>query len=253
MRIDEVIKPTWHDPVRTSNTAALGDYNAPGDGFLGKGSFAKAVIDPEDPHMILRKEFRFTHDEDNGFLHWAKAISEEFDSNPFLPRIYDIETEVDEPKLTPNPKGLSPFWSQAPQWSGQRARHTYKIERLFPGQSLTKKQIIALFEANFDEYEDFITGWYTRAGETTPTDWNALIKSISVDDLWDDSVRYMRHLIVRNETAKIKSPELIKANEIIKKAASERIGRETNMSDIYQHNVMVRLYPLHLVITDPIA
>lgn len=253
MRIDEVIKPTWHDPVRTSNTTALGNS---GDGFLGSGSFAKAVIDPADPHMILRKEFRFTHDEDNGFLHWAKAISEEFDSNPFLPRIYDIETEVDEPEqsMTPTPKGIqNPFWSQAPDRSGQRARHTYRIERLFPGESLTKKQIIALFEANFDEYGDFITGWYTRAGETTPTDWNALIKSISVDDLWDDSVRYMRNLIVRNETSKIKSDELIKANEIIKKAASKRIGRETSITDIYQHNVMVRLYPLHLVITDPIA
>jgi len=229
MRINEITDPSellatqQGDTIRVpKNTRKLswpqGSELAPP---IGRGGYSSVYDDPNDPHIVIKKERAFTSKHDNKFYQWAKAIQKE-PSNVYLPRIYKIETEE-------NPSG--------------KTRHTYWIEKLHTvsSQEISSEAMLALIHKMFNLSENDIVD---------------LKHTTYPPNLWQFIVSKIRNLLYRDETLlpllssrRVKDPELAKAITILKSSDF------SNYHDIHEENLMLRLGPggPQLVITDPLA
>ena len=120
------IKDDWYnDPI-------------PVNGNIGVGSFATVSKDLDDPHMVKRqthhqlrptkeRTHEFEHRLYDGFTAWAQFIVDNklADKNPYFPRIYEIEKITDK---------------------GDNVFYNYKIEKLYPTRTLSKKELAAIGE-----------------------------------------------------------------------------------------------------------
>lgn len=107
-------------------------------------------------------------------------------------------------------------------------RFTYKIERLFHGQKLSPDQVNLLAQKAL-----------TGAPAEQITDWYELI-------------RYIRDHV--KDPSRFRSEKLRQAIKLILDSELAVLGRTTHWpaSELSQNNVMVRLHPLQMVITDPV-
>jgi len=148
---------------------------------IGRGGYSSVYDDPNDPHIVIKKERAFTNKHANKFYQWAKAIQKE-PSNVYLPRIYKIETEE-------NPSG--------------KTRHTYWIEKLHAvsSQEISSEAILALIDKMFN---------------VSKHDKSEL-KRMGLHNLWGFIVSKIIHLPYGHKTTSdIKDPELSKAITILK-------------------------------------
>lgn len=226
MRITEIIRTSFSEPQQAQDISSRGSWGKEDPEALGRGSYAKVIQDPSDPHVVIRQEYNFTDSDKNGFLQWALAIRDHAESNPYLPRIYDIDQEYHRVK------------------NRVLSRYTYKIERLFSGEILNTKQILALGEYNFRDYEALME-------KLNGPKW----RSLDDESLWDQLTKMLRIYLPDSSSGMILQPELIQANTLIKQIISELKTTNRNVVyDLFSDNIMVRMYPsLHLVITDPVG
>lgn len=223
MLINEVIKTKVHPFTPADDTKSRGDFETLDPEAIGQGGYAKVIPDPNDPHMVIRQEYDFTDPLRNGFHQWALVIKKEAASNPYLPRIYEIKGEYVR-------KG-----------SAVLSRFDYTIERLVQGENLNRKQIVAIGESIFTNFEKEISHMY---GST----WQSLPPSF----LWMKTITALRVYMYDNQFDKIRDPKLIEAFQLMSKASEQLEGKP--FLDLFDDNFMARLYPsLHLVITDPLS
>lgn len=224
MLIKEIVRTTYHEPQQVPKASSRGSWDQEDPEALGQGSFARVIQDPADPHMVLRQEYKFTDPRKNGFLHWAQEVRDHAAENPYLPRIYDIEQE------------------QARTKGRVLSRYTYRIERLFSGETLNAEQILALGEYNFRDYEALM------AQHNGPK-W----RTLDDESLWHSTIKLIR-IYLTEGPQHIAQPDLIQANKLIAQASGEIQGSRSVVYDLFPDNIMIRMYPApHLVITDPIG
>lgn len=223
MLINEVIKTKVHPFTPADDTRSRGDFETLDPEAIGQGSYAKVIPDPNDPHMVIRQEYDFTDSLRNGFHQWALVIKKEAASNPYLPRIYEIKGEYVR-------KG-----------SAVLSRFDYTIERLVQGSTLNRKQVVAIGESIFTNFEKEISHMYGATWQTVPP-----------DELWMKTITVLRVFMRSDQFGKIKDPKLIEAFQLMSKASEQLEGKP--FYDLFDDNFMARLYPsLHLVITDPLS
>lgn len=223
MLINEVIKTKVHQFTPADDTRSRGDFDTLDPEAIGQGGFAKVIPDPNDPHMVIRQEYDFTDSLRNGFYQWALIIKKEAASNPYLPRIYEIKGEYVR-------KG-----------SAVLSRFDYTIERLVQGNTLNRRQVVAIGESIFTDFEKEISHLYGSV-------WQSLPPSL----LWMKTITALRVFMLDKQFNKIKDPKLVEAFQLMSKASEQLAGKP--FYDLFDDNFMARLYPsLHLVITDPLS
>ena len=225
MLIKEIVRTTYHEPQQVPKASSRGSWDQEDPAALGQGEYARVIQDPQDPHMVLRQEYKFTDPRKNGFLHWAQEVRDHAAENPYLPRIYDIESE------------------QARSKRQVLTRYTYRIERLFSGEeTLNTEQILALGEYNFRDYEALMEKY-------NGPKW----RKLDDESLWHALIKLLR-ICLSESPEQIAQPHLIQANKLIAQASGEIVTSRSSVYDLFPDNIMIRMYPApHLVITDPIG
>ena len=231
MRIDEIIQPnertqdfpdTWNPEfLKRRQRSALGMGSAfnpdPAAGFYSQG------YEVEDPFMYGKMAHMPTNLEQDGFYQYAQLIKPIMDSNPYVPRIYDIKLIRDR--------------------SGQ-IRPDYRIEKLVHGQTLSKEIIHAMGTRTLGN-EEWYKNSYIEYENLDATDlWQELCKAIAmIIDGWPKLPKTSISLEI--------DPLLIQVAKLIKMAEIRNPKLEI---DLHANNFMVRSGPVpHIVISDPLA
>jgi hypothetical protein len=195
---------------------------------LGSGENAEVFINPYDPGIVVRREKDFKHWEDNGFLQWALVISRHQDANPYLPRIYRVQTRKS---------------SEDPNFR----QHTYEIERL---QSVED-----------DDNQRWDPEIIKSIGRKTIKNWNKAIEP-KIKDLSSYQILVKIAEIIRDSVEHdtyhqtIRDPLLIRAIELMTAANANLMQTRVvhGRYDIHSENIMLRPTNVgpQLVITDPL-
>ena len=264
MRLDEIISTKLGKPQPAQDPSEPTRYPADPEA-LGHGSYAKVLPDRNDPHMVIRKEYQFTDPRSNGYFQWAKRIRKEAEHNPYLPRIYEISQEVD------------------PGNSSKR-RFIYKLERLREGYELSPQQILSLARntmKNFDvhllrdlDFQQYLKQYARTLAQFHPDDpskvyppedktkmielGRKVLDEISQGEIdasnnelpwiiWSVFVYGLDDALQTGSAQFINSRKLIQAYDLVKE-----LRPLSGLTDISPENIMVRLHPPQIVITDPL-
>jgi hypothetical protein len=201
----------------------------------GEGGYAKVSPVKNDPHMVVRKERKFTPPRENGYLQYVKTIEKHMAENPFLPRIY-VANEERDPE-NPNLR-----------------RYTYQIEKLLHPQKLGRKftpqQMMDVGDALINNWREVFVKSRARYKLNSQRLSNKLV--------WMLLVYQIEQAIEHDNYSNIKEPLLAQACQLSLGARAHTRGRhgdEHPDMDIHMNNVMARLTPVgpQIVITDPIG
>lgn len=271
MKLQEIISTKLGKPEPAQDASELPQpdpesQSDPEDRPLGHGSYALVLPDPSDPHMVIRKEYKFTEPRTNGYFRWARRIRKEAEHNPYLPRIYEISQEVD------------------PGNSKQR-RFTYKLERLHGGYELSPQQILSLARntmKNFDvhllrdlDFQDYVKQYARTLAQFHPDDPSKIyplkdkakiielgrkvLDEISQGEIdasnnelpwiiWSVFVYGLEDALLTGRAQLVSSRKLTQAYSLV-----QELKPLHGLTDIAPENIMVRLHPPQIVITDPLA
>lgn len=264
MRLDEIISTKLGKPEPAQDPSEPTRYPADPEA-LGHGSYAKVLPDRNDPHMVIRKEYKFTDLRLNGYFQWAKRIRNEAEHNPYLPRIYEISQEID------------------PGNSSKR-RFTYQLERLHDGYELSPQQILSLARntmKNFDvhllrdlDFQQYLKQYARTLAQFHPDDpskvyppedktkmielGRKVLDEISQGEIdasnnelpwimWSVFVYGLDNALQTGGARLVSSRKLIQAYDLVKE-----LKPLSGLTDISPENIMVRLHPPQIVITDPL-
>ena len=220
MRLSEIIKPTFTEPKKGTEYAPL-DSDIPGS--LGHGYEARVIPDPTDPNVVLRQELDFTLPQNNGYLSLVKLMSKEAETNPYLPRVYDVTGEI-----SPINKRLY--------------RYTYRIEKLHPGYKLPPEDIMFLGKKTIKDFEEEVKQKWPEFETNPPPEFS--------DELWGFLVNRIEAYARLKKYNKFFSNKIVIAYQLILKAQDMLRTYHTVFTDISPENVMVRLHRLQIVFSD---
>lgn len=262
MRLDEIINTKLGKPEPAQDP---GELSRSDPEALGHGSYAKVLPDRSDPHMVIRKEYQFTAPRLNGYFQWAKRIRKESEHNPYLPRIYEISQEID------------------PGNSNKR-RFTYKLERLHEGYELSPQQILSLARntmKNIDihllrdsDFQDYVKQYARTLAQFHPDEpskvyppedkakmielGRKVLDEISQGEIdasnnelpwiiWSVFVYGLEDALLTGRAQLVSSRKLIQAYDLV-----QELKPRHGLTDFRPENIMVRLHPPQIVITDPV-
>lgn len=188
--------------------------------LIDHGREAAVYKHPNDPHMVIRVELYPSLPSENGYYHFCKAIQQAAESNPYLPRVYDIfEVERD----------------------GNKIRFGYVLEKLFMPDSLlhgalSKKSIYRILEQAFGEKT--ATEVYTKLEK----------QNASIEQMWEKIGNFINS-VIEYPTA-VDNDQFAEALVLIKKLIKGGF-----YNDMFKGNLMIRLTPAgpQLVLIDPVS
>lgn len=264
MRLDEIISTKLGKPQPAQDPSEL-PQSDPEALPLGQGGYALVLPDPSDPHMVIRKEYKFTDPSSNGYFRWARRIRKEAEHNPYLPRIYEISQEVD------------------PGNSSKR-RFTYKLERLQEGYELSPQQILSLARntmKNFDvhllrdsDFQQYLKDYARTLAQFHPDDpskvyppedktkmielGRKVLDEISQGEIdasnnelpwiiWSVFVYRLEDALMTGHAQLVSSRKLTQAYSLV-----QELKPLHGLTDFRPENIMVRLHPPQIVIIDPV-
>lgn len=188
--------------------------------LIDHGREAAVYKHPNDPHMVIRVELYPSLPSENGYYHFCKAIQQAAESNPYLPRVYDIfEVERD----------------------GDKVRFGYVLEKLFMPDRLlhgvlSKKSIYRILEQAFGEKT--ATEVYTKLEK----------QNASIEQMWEKIGNFINSVI--EYPTSVDNDQFAEALILIRK-----LTKSGFYNDMYKGNLMIRLTPAgpQLVLIDPVS
>jgi hypothetical protein len=226
MRLSEIIDPEIKDAEGPSllNSGNPNEYwkNKLQLGKrLGTGYFAAAWTHASDPGVIIKIEKNPSTPKYNSYYRYIENVKTQMASNPFLPRVYDIE-KINYAALT---------------------QHVYVIERLHHADSLLDRGLLT---------RDHIMGMIDRY-LILNKDSRYEVEDMESEELWEwfsnkiaDISKYGNGS-VRTPT---KDTKLTQACDMV-----NDLTHSGSFVDIHEDNIMLRLTSVgpQVVITDPLS
>ena len=185
--------------------------------------------------MVVRQEREFGDKTRNAYLQWANTAERLMSSNPYLPRIYKIEREVD------------------PE-NADFTRHRYELEKLIHPQLIGKKFPKELMYQLGDQ---MITNWPHNLRKQIQLH-KLQHKTLTNEQIWNIIIYIIGDAIYHGQWRRLRDPLLRQAAKLTVQAQINTRGQwgfENPELDLYGYNVMARLTAAgpQVVITDPIG
>jgi len=220
MRLSEIIKTKFVEPKKGKEFEPL-EKDPPES--LGHGYSARVMPDPKDPNLVLRQELDFMLPQDNGYLSLVKVMAKESETNPYLPRVYEVTGEIS-------------------LINKRLHRYTYRIERLHPGYELRPEDIMYLGKKTIKGFEEEVKQEWPRYETKPPPEFSS--------ELWAFLVRLIEKYMQEKKYDKFFSNKIVTAYQLILKAQDIIRQYRSEYTDMSPENVMVRLHRLQIVFSD---
>lgn len=160
MKINEIIDTEFRD---NKIKGTHGNKGSIPSAILGKGLHGYVTPDKKSPFEVNKTAVRITgtrwaHNKDAYYM-WVKEIAPYAKSNPYLPRIYVANANLDD---------------------ADEIKPSYNMERLVDGKDADPNVIFALYEKEFgDDFIDVVTKIFpTDPTQVAAIVWRNLIEKI---------------------------------------------------------------------------